>query len=190
MAFWKLLLVPLALFVFLPSSASGKVPFARSTFTYETPRRRGGVPAPTPAPVLRKQHFRRGEETCGVLEGGYTDALPVCSGSASYCTFTSSSGYQGCCQNESLDSCTFYTACYAYSDRASCTGSCTSSGLVWYVGTVTVMYYKLVDLLFCPARAQHQNALDIHINGSPIPQQVHGRDSLAVHSRLPSMRSP
>jgi hypothetical protein len=136
MTWRKLLLVLVAPFVIFPMALSVNVPFSHSTVTYKKRRSTERVPAPTPAPVLRKQLFKRDQDTCGVPEGYYTDAPPVCAGSASLCTFTGPSGYQGCCQDESPDYCTFYTTCYAYSDQAYCTGSCTSSGLVWYVDTV------------------------------------------------------
>ena len=117
------LVVPLG---FLPVTLSLKIPVSHSTDATQR------APAPTPAPVLQNQIFRRDQRTCGVLQGRYPepDGPPVCSAGLA-CTFTSNSGYQGCCKGES---CTFYTTCYAYSDQGSCTGSCTSSGLVWYVG--------------------------------------------------------
>jgi hypothetical protein len=119
--------------VLLPVASSIKMPFSHPTGISKKPGSTGWTPVPTPAPVVRNQLFRRDGRTCGALQGGYTDAPPVCSGSASVCIFTSSSGYQGCCQDANLDYCTFYTTCYPYSNQASCTGSCTSSGLVWYV---------------------------------------------------------
>ena len=123
------LVVPLGL---LPVTLSLKIPVSRSTDAYKRPVATQRAPAPTPAPVLQNQIFRRDQRTCGALQGGYpdSDSPPVCPEGLA-CTFTSNSGYQGCCNGES---CAFYTTCYPYSDKGSCTGSCTSSGLVWYVG--------------------------------------------------------
>ena len=132
MTLQKLVLVLVVPLGFLPVTLSLGIPVSHSTDAYKRPVATQRAPAPTPAPVLENQIFRRDQRTCGALQGGYpdSDGQPVCS-EGSTCTFTSNSGYQGCCQG---GSCTFYTTCYAYSDQGSCTGSCTSSGLVWYVG--------------------------------------------------------
>jgi hypothetical protein len=169
------LAVPLSL---LPVTLSLKIPASRSTDAYKKPVATQRAPTPTPAPVLQNQIFRRDQRTCGALQGGYpdSDGPPVCPEGLA-CTFTSNSGYQGCCKGES---CAFYTTCYAYSDQGSCTGSCTSSGLVWYVGRSIVMYCNLIDSRFGSAQAQRQNALDISIKMSWTPCQAHGRASLVV----------
>jgi hypothetical protein len=133
MTLQKLVLVLVVPLGFLPVTFSHRIPVSYSTDAYKRPVATQRAPAPTPAPVLRNQIFGRDlQQTCGALQGRYpdSDGPPVC-GEGSACTFTSNSGYQGCCQG---GSCTFYTTCYAYSDQGSCTGSCTSSGLVWYVG--------------------------------------------------------
>jgi hypothetical protein len=168
MTLQKLLLVLVVPLGFLPVTLSLGIPVSHSTDAGKkhvaTQRAPAPTPAPTPAPVLQNQIFRRDQRTCGALQGGYpdSDGPPVClEGSA--CTFTSNSGYQGCCQE---GSCTFYTTCYAYSDRGSCRGSCTSSGLVWYVGrsflcTTIRLTYVLVQSklstrmhsIFLPKRA-------------------------------------
>lgn len=135
----ELLLVLVVPFISIPMTMAVKLPFSYSTPTHERLRSTEQVPAPTSAPALR-QLVQRDQRTCGVPEGYYTDAPPVCSGSASLCTFTAASGYQGCCEDESTNHCTFYTTCYAYRDQASCTGSCTSSGLVWYVDEMSPLF--------------------------------------------------
>lgn len=147
MALQRLLLVLVVPLVSLPMTYAINVPFSSSTtLTHKRSKWTAQVPAPTPAPDLRRQLFPRDQGTCGVPEGGYTDAPPVCSGSASLCTFTGSTGYQGCCEDQSPNSCTFYTTCYAYSEQASCTGACTSSALVWYVDSIADIIISHIPL--------------------------------------------
>lgn len=113
----------------LPFTLSLHIPCAQPKAEFRQFGRLSQPPIQTPAPVLHKELLRRDTPgTCGSINTiGYAgDSPPVCSGSASVCSFASfvdsaesssiTAFVQGCCQDMNDDSCTFYTACRSYGE--------------------------------------------------------------------------
>ena len=122
----------------LPFTLSLHLPCVQSEGEFRQFGKLHQPPAPTPAPAMHKELFRRDSTgTCGSINAGYTgDSDPVCSGTASLCSFTISqkgsvaAAMQGCCEDTSDQGCTFYTACQGIASDYSATTSYAST-LSW-----------------------------------------------------------
>ncbi len=80
------------------------------------------IPSPPPTtltPSRPRVELHKRNEVCGMLNDYPNAQAPVCSDTASLCTF--SSGRQGCCDDS--ENCTFYTSC-----NGGLAESCTESG--------------------------------------------------------------